>query len=277
VFTFGFGEDHNEDMLRAVADATGAQYYFINKEDDIPSAFADCVGGLLSIVAQNASLKLEPANGTSIGKLHVGSYKHSPSTSSPNATTIELGDLYSEDEKDLLFEFCLPTLAAPLGQPQPVIAATLRYFDCAASRFQEVTSHVAIDRPAEAPVNQPVNALLDQHRNRIHVADAMERATQMADRGQVNAGRQILSEAFDMLRGTATRELSLTSGLIRELEALQLQYVDVARYHSMGSKMSKMSAQSHYAQRTNHMSAPSSTYTAGKSSKAARVAAFSSK
>merc|ERR1719359_2775925 len=61
LFTFGFGADHNESCLRALATGSGAGglYYYVSTAEDIPNAFADCLGGLTSVVAQNASLSLE--------------------------------------------------------------------------------------------------------------------------------------------------------------------------------------------------------------------------
>ena len=74
LFTFGFGSDHNEECLRALAESTSGLYYFIEKSEDIPTAFADCLGGLVSVVAQNATLVLEGSDAATVAKVH-GSYK----------------------------------------------------------------------------------------------------------------------------------------------------------------------------------------------------------
>ena len=58
VFTFGYGADHNQDMLRAISDAGRGVYYFVDEIDDVPTAFADCLGGLLSVVGQNIKLRI---------------------------------------------------------------------------------------------------------------------------------------------------------------------------------------------------------------------------
>ena len=115
---------------------------------------------------------------------------------------------------------------------------------------------------------------LDQHRNRIHVAAAMERAAALADSGDVAAGRGLLGETTEFLMMTPSHNSTMTSGLIQECQALQLEYSDRERYRSMGSKMSKMSAQSHYAQRSTHMSLEKTSYSAGKKSKGATKSAF---
>ena len=35
VYTFGFGKDHNEDMLMKISDAGHGMYYFIETEDKV--------------------------------------------------------------------------------------------------------------------------------------------------------------------------------------------------------------------------------------------------
>ena len=47
VFTFGFGDDAEEEMLKTIAETTEGQYYHVANEERIAHAFGDCVGGLL--------------------------------------------------------------------------------------------------------------------------------------------------------------------------------------------------------------------------------------
>jgi len=68
VFTFGFGEDHDANMLRGISQAGKGVYYYVKKEEEIPSAFADCLGGLLSIVSQNIKLTISTKGSTKIVK-----------------------------------------------------------------------------------------------------------------------------------------------------------------------------------------------------------------
>ena len=52
VFTFGYGGEHDADLLRAVGEAGNGLFYYIDNADSIPESFCDCLGGLLSVVAQ---------------------------------------------------------------------------------------------------------------------------------------------------------------------------------------------------------------------------------
>jgi len=50
VNTFGYGADHQADLLRRISEASdpSGSYYFVEAKDDVSSAFGDCLGGLLS-------------------------------------------------------------------------------------------------------------------------------------------------------------------------------------------------------------------------------------
>lgn len=63
VHTFGFGAQHSESLLQALATTSEGTYYFIENEDSIPTSFGDCLGGLLTVAGQNLKLTIHPLNG----------------------------------------------------------------------------------------------------------------------------------------------------------------------------------------------------------------------
>jgi len=117
IFTMGFGASHNEDLLLSLSRATLGQYYFLKDPEAIPAAFADCLGGLVSVVAQNATLRLQPTGGrhpqASLGALLGDVYASTPGAD--GSVTIRLGDLFAEDNKDVLFQLELPAMTELVG------------------------------------------------------------------------------------------------------------------------------------------------------------------
>jgi len=247
-------------MLRAVAETGGGMYYFINAVDDIPTAFADCLGGVMSVVAQNTTLTLEAMPQAAIGKVLGSAYKVETQIN----TVVDLGDLYSDDTKDILFELDLAALPAP-QDAQPVLKAKLRYFSVAACSMQEATAELIIARPATTPADQPVHHRLDEQRNRMRAAEAMEMAARLADDGDLEGGRALLADTWTMVNRSASAATPLSTGLTAEMMQLADAYEDMPRYRSLGQKMSKMSAACHYQQRSNHVSA--GMYSAGAKGK----------
>src|SRR5690606_17798126 len=83
---FGFGADHGNscycctmaithsissdpNMLKDIAQHGSGMYYFIENSSNIPEAFADCLGGLLSVCAQHITLRVEAAENVKINKI----------------------------------------------------------------------------------------------------------------------------------------------------------------------------------------------------------------
>ena len=58
--TFGYGTDHDPELLMSMAKAGSGNFYYIDNPDNIASAFAQELGGLLTCYAQNVSLKVTP-------------------------------------------------------------------------------------------------------------------------------------------------------------------------------------------------------------------------
>jgi len=269
LFTFGFGADHNEDCLRSLAAASGATglYYYVESAETIPTAFADCLGGLTSVVAQNATLSFSPAQGVSVSRVLGSTYSRDAEGA------VVLGDLFAEDEKDVLVELALPTLPAPSGDAL-VLTAELRAFNVVRSAPDVVEATLTLARPEATPADQPVNAALDAQRNRIETAEAMEAASRMADAGDIAGGRNVLLAMKRKVVESSSAQEALSANLVYEIDSIEAEYQSSARYRSVGSKMSKMQARSHGVQRATHANV--GTYSGGGARKAALKASWMS-
>ena len=275
LFSFGFGSDHNEDCLRSLATSSGpgGLYYYVRTAEDIPSAFADCLGGLVSVVAQNATLVLRGAVDTlgrpraSISRVLGGIYTRNPADGS-----IEIGDLFANDEKDLLIELELPAVPGPL-EAEPTLLASLRAFNIRSATSETVDVVLSIGRPPETPPNQGTNAALELQRIRIDAAEAMENASRLADAGDLAAGRMVLSLTRERVANSMAHASSLGTAIVQEMDELSVQYRSIQQYRSVGSKMSKSAAMSHACQRASH-STPEEAYAGARAKKKAMKMAW---
>lgn len=292
IFTFGFGGDHNEDVLIALsrAGASGGQYYHITSAEAIPSAFADCLGGLVSVVAQTATLELRAIGGATLGRVLGDAY--SSTVGVDGVTRIHIGDLYAEDEKDLLLELRLPALAAATPEEVPeaaeepdawaaengwtmvgeapglrfasahpacapvvagasVVEAKLRYFSVEGSVIDEVAAELAVARPENDTDALPDIALDEQH-NRVLVVEALQRAVAVADGGDLAGGKALLDEVAAKLGASASASSDVSRALVEDVRRLAIDYERHEVYASVGSKRSKGSAMSHSYQRSTH-------------------------
>ncbi len=58
IHTFGFGNDHDSELLGKIAKAKGGNFYFIDEIEKVSECFVNALGGLLSVVGLNAKLNV---------------------------------------------------------------------------------------------------------------------------------------------------------------------------------------------------------------------------
>jgi len=121
VSTFGLGEGFNEDLMTAMAENGGGNYYYIDSPDKIPGIFAKELDGLLSVVAQQAKISVSYAAEFLIPEKTYG-YNHKMENTQ---ILISLNDVYSKEEKNILVKY---KIKKPFVQDL-VFTSTLNYID----------------------------------------------------------------------------------------------------------------------------------------------------
>jgi Ca-activated chloride channel homolog len=102
--TIGFGQDFNEHLLRAMADAGSGQTYYIERTDQAGAVFQEELAGLLTLSAQNVAVAIRPVGASGFTCIH-----HSyPQSGMQDGLRVELGDLYAREPRKLLMEFVAP-------------------------------------------------------------------------------------------------------------------------------------------------------------------------
>jgi Ca-activated chloride channel homolog len=96
--TFGVGADFNEVLMTNLSEHGGANYYFIDSPDKIPSIFAQELQGLLAVVAQNARLDIRfPQDYFRCEKVY-----GFPADIVPGQVSVRFNDLFSDEKKAVL-------------------------------------------------------------------------------------------------------------------------------------------------------------------------------
>nr|XP_051201874.1 E3 ubiquitin-protein ligase WAV3-like [Lolium perenne] len=88
VHTFGFGTDHDAAAMHTIAEATGGTFSFIENEADIQDAFAQCIGGLLSVAVQELRVHVACANtGVRVRSVDIGGGRGGHGVGIPSSTS----------------------------------------------------------------------------------------------------------------------------------------------------------------------------------------------
>uniref|UniRef100_M0YJL1 RING-type domain-containing protein n=1 Tax=Hordeum vulgare subsp. vulgare TaxID=112509 RepID=M0YJL1_HORVV len=108
IHAFGFGADHDSDSLHSIAEASGGTFSFIEDEGVMQDAFAQCIGGLLSVVVQEMRLNMECVHpGVQLCSIKSGSYP-SMMARDGRSCSVDIGHLYADEERDILLSVNIP-------------------------------------------------------------------------------------------------------------------------------------------------------------------------
>lgn len=166
-------------------------YYHINSLDAIPVAFADCLGGLLSVVAQNLVLTLTAHKDHTIEEVRTVYPKTEKAPK--EVAEVRIGDIYSEEQKDILVTVRMPRLQAASTQPTAILEIELHYNNVLAQKreYQRVFATVTRSETTNIDLSEDI----DQHKNRILCADAMEEAIRLGKNGRMEDATHTLERA----------------------------------------------------------------------------------
>ncbi len=207
--TFGLGEDFEEDLLQAMSEVGGGNFYYIESPDQIPGIFEEELSGLLSIIAQNLTIKVKPGRG--IGVNGVLGYPFDPG----NDVKVSLPDIYSGETKILLFELDIPPCQEGV---QSHIELELEYADVR-NNLALVNLSAGLEVHFNADNEGPVeNMEVVKQLELFRCMQAKEEAIRLADEGDFEAGHQVLkNRVLDMRTSTGLME---DSDMLQELDEL---------------------------------------------------------
>ncbi len=241
ISAFGFGESHDSTMLSSLAECTEGTYCFIDDADGIAPAFAECLGSLQSLVAQNVKLLIEPEGDASVADV-LSSYPDE--SSSPKV--INFGDLRADEEKDVVIEISLPVMLVTPGAPQPCLLISLSFWDVAEARSRVLKHTVRINR--ENGIDSSPNIQVEVQRHRVLVSRAMRAAQQ----GSILAGRAALTAAQTALEASpaAAANCDLIAQLRRDLQQCLDGFADMRTYSGHGQHTLSTALSEHSRQRS---------------------------
>ncbi|KAL0477708.1 secreted protein with bacterial Ig-like domain [Acrasis kona] len=226
VFTFGFGEDHSGTVLNTIAKENNGQYYYIKGVDEIASAFSDCLGGLLSVAAQNLKLMVEPCDGVSIKAILTSYNKISDNE-------VRIGDIYAEEHKDVVLEVVIDK--ATEMSAQPIVDFSLSYYDVISKQLSSTEVMVTIDRVKDADCKQ-VNSEVVKQKLRVKTVEALDQSRTCADAGNISEALSILEIAKKELCANNNGE-EYYSNVTDKLQETMNNMNTVEEYSSRGNKM----------------------------------------
>ncbi|KAG2311105.1 hypothetical protein Bca4012_025562 [Brassica carinata] len=253
VHAFGFGADHDASLMHSVAENSGGTFSFIESETVIQDAFAQCIGGLLSVMVQELCVKVECVHpGLRIGSVKAGSYRFDSGKDSRTGS-IGIGDLYAEEERNFLVNLDVPVVNG-VSDPMSLLKVRCVYRDPVTKETVDLNTfgEVKILRPVVMSEGRHVVSVeVDRQRIRLRAAEAISEARVLAERGDLTEAVSVLEACRGVLSETVSGQEGdpLCVSLCAELKETQERMASRQVYETSGRAYVLAGLSSHSWQR----------------------------
>ncbi len=220
--TFGVGQDFDEVLLQAMADAGGGHFYFIRDAAGIRDHVTSEVGETLEIVAREVTIELTAADGVIVDPL-----SPFPAETRGSRTTISVGDLVADQRLQVVLR-----LNFPFGEIGHTSGTILGVSDregvlgraMAKLGWEYADNHANDEQHRDREVDRAVA--------RIFASRARQEATARNRAGDFRGAREALVKVARRIRDYAGRDAELraiVAELDREGEVLAAPMAEMSR------------------------------------------------
>lgn len=253
VHCFGYGQDHDSEMLRGISNATdGGTYYYVENDLEVVSAFGDALGGLLSVVAQNVTVNVSVPKEAQSKGVSILEMMHDRAVAQPDGSyNISIGDFYADETRDVILKTSLSTDVDENDFPH--ISATVFYMDTIQKKF---ITNEAVHGFVKRPPNDRLS-LTNRHVAlqciRIKTTRVIAATRDLADKNELEKARNNITEYMNNLK-QEVEQLEESSNpliiqLIHELDVIKAGLLSQHTYQTTTGKYMDARMQTHSMQR----------------------------
>ena len=188
-------------------------------------------------------LTIEAQSHCTLGTVH---YKNKPQMESGNKKcVVSLGDLQSEEERDIIIPINLEALETEC-LAQSLIKVTLSYFNVITTLMQTASAELAVD--CKIVASREANESVSVQLQRIQVALALEEARRVAP-VDLQRARGILERSKKSLLESGVAQNQLCQALLSDLDDIIVTLRDQNAYKQRGFNSIVSFGQEHMGQR----------------------------
>ena len=207
IHSYGYGDTYDE-VLKDLAEKSGGTFYHVENLERIPLAFADTLGGLLHVAAQNVVITAEIVSGAAefstdytLTKCGNGPVERV----SNRLCRLRMVDIYMGERKDIL----LKILVGGDIESKPIICnVSVQYIDVIKEMPVTLSSQAIVGRRADAPLStlreEDEDVEVRRHKIRVEAANSLDTARIIAERGEITASRMEIERT--LIRTTKAME-----------------------------------------------------------------------
>ncbi len=219
VTTLGVGTDYNEDLMTAVADAGGGNYYFIENPKAIAGVFRTELDRMFSTVAQAAKIELSIDDGAELKQVFGYTF-----TRKGDVVEIPLAEIFGGQKRSILVEVAVPVVRAGRA---PIGKVTLSYDDIATEKTVKFSQDLAVTVTKNKDlVEKGRDKAVEERIEEVRVAAVVTRAADLLREGRSGEARKMLRQQMAST-GAKAKGMGGSARLekqVQELEALDADF-----------------------------------------------------
>lgn len=247
IHCFGVGSNHKGENLKKIADHGAGNYNYIQNADDMKVALGACIGGLLGTYAEGLELRIKIAN------FEVKRIKTAfPVTQEGDFHIVKIPDIQEGESRDILIEINVPPSHQAPSVKQ-IGEFSLSYLAKSSGNKVTIGNNFYLSR---TPANQPhePNRAVYVQMNRFIMIDAMNRANQLANLGDLTGAKTCIDDAINRIKASPVADDMMSKAFVADLEACRKLFNNQSTYLKDGSNTLMSVSASHAYQRTSSSS-----------------------
>jgi Ca-activated chloride channel family protein len=186
VSTVGLGDDYNEDLMTALAEASNANYYYVKDAEKLPGIFAQELGAARSLLARSIVIRIEAPDGVKLKEI-VG---RPEIECLDRVAEIKMPELFGSEKRRFLVRCLAEGKTADAIEPAVVKLsyATVTGVQAPEQRLSPKIVFTDDEKKADSSVRTEVAREHSVVENRV----AKEQAVKLADEGRAKDAAELL-------------------------------------------------------------------------------------
>ncbi len=239
IHTFGFGKDHDPQLMTDIADITDGSFYFIKQLDNIDEAFVESLGALQSSIAKSVEITVRPEQSEFLqGVELVKAYGDATMwIQNGQSYVTKTTNLMHGRQKDYVLELKIPTISKKLesGQAQVKVASVEAVINLLNDTqiVKKADLFITLVNEEDDRDNEEDDREVMKNYFRVKGALLMDEARKMSDKGEHEGAKKMLQDFKEGVENSFLKEEEFIQRMIKDLEKA-IRYLEPRVYREYG-------------------------------------------